>query len=855
MLLQINEINGWSSRHRASLRVYLCSLCIFLILASSWLLLPLSAEAQTGGLSQAEIEKLQQASPEERERMAKEFSNRRQPSRQSEQSEKDKDPAGKDVVQSLGELREEAEEAKFALQQEVEDYRTQVSLATDELQPFGYSLFAGKPHSFQPATEIPIPAEYRIGPGDVVRLQLFGQQNELYELPVNRDGTIELPKVGPVAVAGLSFDDMREQLKRQVAKRFIGVEASITLGELRSIRIFVMGEARNPGAYTVSSLSNITNALFVSGGVKVSGSLRSVKLMREGEIVTTLDLYDLLLRGDTSSDRRLMPGDVILIPPVGKTVAIAGQVLRPAIYELVNDSTIARGIELAGGFRSAAHPKYAKLQRIHEEFGRTIEDIDLTRAPSLQTKLEDGDQLTIGVINELIDGYVSLQGQARRTGNYEWRDGLRFSDLVDNLREDLSQQADLSYAMVVREINAEHDVTTLDFSPRSAVEYPGSNADPVLQERDRILIFHKTEPRDALLEPVVEQLRSQVSVAQPPEIVSISGEVRFPGTYPMPNVRSVQQLIQAAGGMLDSSYLGSAEVVRTHLGQEKAATSLLTTDIEKSGRSKKDITLEPLDRVHVKQLPQFGEDLTVTLEGEIRFPGTYPVRKGETLGSLIERAGGLTEHAYPEGAVFTREELRDQEAKRLEEAEQRLRRDIIALSVDESSQFTVAAGGGQDPLSKLGSMLDMIQSAEAVGRLVIDLPALLGKNSSLDVLLRDGDQLRVPQIMQSVTVIGEVQFPTSHLYHPKFSVDDYLERSGGGTRAADLGRMYVIRADGSVWLPRRSSWFGDSGGVINPGDTVVVPLDIDQLDKLQIVSELSQILYQITLGAAAVRSF
>src|SRR5690606_36154482 len=199
------------------------------------------------------------------------------------------------------------------------------------LRPFGYSLFAGAPTTFAPVTEIPIPTDYILGPGDSIRLQMFGKENQQHELQVSRDGTIELPQSGPMPVAGLDFDEVKQQLTRWVREKYIGVDAAVSLGELRSMQVFILGEARTPGAYTVSSLSTMTNALFVSGGVKLTGSLRKVQLKRQGKQIAELDLYDLLLRGDTSDDRRLMPGDVIFIPPVGTTAAIEGEVRRPAI--------------------------------------------------------------------------------------------------------------------------------------------------------------------------------------------------------------------------------------------------------------------------------------------------------------------------------------------------------------------------------------------------------------------------------------------------------------------------------------------------------------------------------------------
>ena len=827
----------------------------FLLIALAGLLvvlLCLPAMSFAQGISQEEIQRLQQLSPSEREKLASQFRQQKSGAASSAIGQENVDSTDDSVIQAV-DSRERDKLTRRALKDEVRRYRDKASVPTGELEPFGYALFAGESSTFAPATEIPVPSEYRIGPGDVVRLQLFGQQNELYELQVSRDGTLQMPKVGPISVAGLDFDEMRRQLSKLIAERFIGVEASITLGELRSIRIFVMGEARNPGAYTVSSLSNITNALFVSGGVKVSGSLRGARLIRDGRVVAAVDLYDLLLKGDTSSDQRLMPGDVIFIPTVGKTAAIGGQVKRPAIYELGDEKTIAELLLLAGGYREEASPRFAKLRRINEQYERVVEDIDLTHRATLSKTVRNGDEITVGAIDDLREGFIQVSGAALRPGIYEWRPGLRVSDILPSANDSLKVGADLGFALIVREIDADRDIAAVGFGLGAALSSPGGESDPVLQDRDELLVFDRATSRNGLLGPVIERLDRQVSPGEAPLVVSVSGQVRHPGRYPLTKGMTLKELLRASGGLMDSSYLGQAEIARTVLEQEQASTHLIEARIDLSREAADEVYLQARDSVLIKQLPAFGERLTVTLKGEFRFPGTYTIRRGEMLSSLIERAGGLTPHGYARGAVFTRVSLRKQEQARLSEAENRLRKDLAGLSLEGSAEFR--AVGDESAAEKLESVLEQVKSTEAMGRMVIDLPVILGGISAGDVRLADGDMLIVPEKMQSVTVVGEVQFATSHLFQPGYSVEDFLERSGGLTRNADEGRVYVIRADGSVWLPSRSRWFSGRNGSLEPGDTIVVPLDIDQINRLELATGLSQVIYQIALGAAAVRSF
>jgi polysaccharide export outer membrane protein len=256
--------------------------------------------------------------------------------------------------------------------------QSQEKIITHTLTQFGYDLFAGTPSTFAPATDIPVPADYVMGPGDTILVQLYGKNNASYELLVNREGVIQFPEIGPLSVAGLSFEELKNHIYEVATQQIIGVKASVTLGNLRSIRIFVLGEAYRPGSYTVSALSTITNALFASGGVTKVGSLRHVQLKRDGNLVTELDLYDLLLNGDTSKDRRLLPGDVIFIPPIGKTVGISGEVRRPAIYEIKNEHKVKQLVNIAGGYLPTAHPASTRVERITHAGNRTLIDLDLT---------------------------------------------------------------------------------------------------------------------------------------------------------------------------------------------------------------------------------------------------------------------------------------------------------------------------------------------------------------------------------------------------------------------------------------------------------------------------------------------
>lgn len=776
-------------------------------------------------------------------------------------------------------------------------YQTQLDLLNPlrvgdqaKLKPFGYDLFAGVPSTFAPVTEIPIPAEYIIGPGDTIRLQLFGKENQQLELLVTRDGTIQLPQSGPMPVAGLSFDELKQQLNRWAREKYIGVESAVSLGKLRSMQVFVLGEARTPGAYTVSSLSTMTNALFVSGGVKETGSLRKIQLKRQGKLVAELDLYDLLLRGDTSDDQRLMPGDVIFIPPVGTTAAIQGEVRRPAIYELKTESSIRDLVEIAGGYLPGASPKFTKVERVAKDFQRSILDVDLTTSAGASFAVKNGDSITVASVNDLVEGFVKVQGAVVRPGHYDWQPGLRVSSLFKSIRHDLKESADLDYALIVREINERKDIKTIAVNLGDAIMQPGSAADVQLQERDQLLVFKRYQAGDELLDnkalkeleqaeganaadrperskaqalqyhrarllkPVLERLQAQARAGQPPLIVEVVGNVKLPGRYPLTEGATAMDMIQAAGGLKDSSYTVTAEVSRSVLAsQDEATVEILDINLAQAyDNPALDLPMQALDVLTVKSIPDYAERLEVMLAGEVRFPGTYRVRKGETLSQLLQRAGGLTSNAYPKGALFTRQSLKELEAARLQEASQRLQADLASMQLQDQGSTRPASAAD---IGELQALLDKVQTAKPLGRLVINLEEILAQVDAQDVVLQDGDTLRVPQIPQSVSVIGEVQYATSHIYEPHLSVEEYLSRSGGLTRKADASKVYVVKANGSVWIPKKSSWFGGKRTTLEPGDTIVVPLEVDRLNKLQLWSNVTQIFYQMALGAAAIASF
>jgi len=722
------------------------------------------------------------------------------------------------------------------------------------LKPFGYDLFDNSMLATQPMLNLPVPADYIMGPGDELTVQLFGSENEILNLQVSRDGHVSFPQLGPIEVAGRRYSDVKNDIETRVQKQMIGVRASVAMQETRTISVFVLGEAKYPGSYTVTGLATITTALFAAGGIKDVGSLRTIQLKRQGETVRTLDLYDLLMRGDSANDAKLASGDVVFIPSLGSTVSVDGEVQRPGIYELKGTASVADLIYMGGGLKPQADRDAAALVRVDAAQHRIVVNVNPSSPSAASPALRNGDALQVLRLPPQLDSGVTVQGYLYRPKYFAWHEGLRLSDVVSSVDE-LKPSADQNYLLIRRELPPTRRITVLSADLAAALRAPGSPADTMLMPRDTITVFDLATSRQHVIQPLMDELRVQSNLGQPTQIVHIDGRVKVPGDYPLEAGMRVTDLLRA-GGSLDSAAYGThAELSRYIVDNgEQRRTEVLSVDLAaiRAGDQSANVTLQPFDRLSIKQISGWTEQEQVTLKGEVRFPGTYTIQQGETLRSVIQRAGGLTALAFPAGSVFTRTELKEREQEQLDRFADRLRNDIA----EEALEAARGNNSGSTSALTIGqTLLDQVKSAKAVGRLVINLQAAIHAKpgSSQDVIMRNGDQLIVPKQRQEVMVLGEVQSASSHLFDRRLTRDDYIDQSGGVTRQADRGRTYVVRADGSVDAGRRG-WFSSSSGVeIRPGDAIVVPLDTERLPALVLWSAISTILYNIAIASAEAR--
>lgn len=803
-----------------------------------------------------------------------------------------------------------------------------------DLKPFGYELFAGSPSTFAPTFDTPVPANYLLGIGDTLEIQFYGKESASHTLQVNREGMLNIPAIKPLKVAGLTFTEAKAFISSQIKQLMLGVDSHVSMGQLRSMRIFVLGEAFKPGAYTVSSLTTMTQALFLSGGVNEIASLRNIQLKRAGKVISSLDLYDLLNKGDTSGDSLLQPGDVVFIPTVQNTVTIKGNVRRPAIYELKGDMTFDDAIMLAGGFDSNAYQGAINVQRITKG---AISQLTIA-SDERHEAVNNGDVLDVKGVSDSIDSAVTLVGAVARPGPVQWFEGVRLNNLISDRKKDFLAEADLDYGLVLRNYQTGDDLKILQFQPlRLLAGVPEHNLE--LQKEDIIVIFSKVETetlgytdieqlayskqkleekdkeawkkrieqrlfyqqigfsydgsdledgldddsqldkhdplirltqleiesldkyrdstvysRARLLAPIIDKLSVHASFANPLKIVEISGSVQFPGLYPLPDNGTLKDIFLAAGGLSESAYSHQSELTRyshNQIGDLNVENIQFKPADVVSGA--KTLVLKSRDRINVYRNPEWQEQLQVEIQGEVAFPGKYTIRRGETLASVVERAGGLTKFADPNASIFLRKSLKRQERENLQRLTEDLRKEMASEGLRSNN-----GAGSIVSYSEVQKLLRDLTKVKAVGRLVIDLSNIL-MSAEKDFPLENEDVLLVPGQNKTINVIGEVYVPTSHLFEESMTFDQYIELSGGFKTFADDKRTYIIKANGSVIIPQRSDsfWYqSDTTNIVSvdPGDTIVVPFDSSHVDNLTLWNSASQIAYQLAVTVAAIGS-
>jgi protein involved in polysaccharide export with SLBB domain len=727
---------------------------------------------------------------------------------------------------------------------------------TTKLRRFGSDVFRlGTGNSEELPMDLPAGPDYVLGPGDALVINIWGSQSQSLNQSIDRQGQVVLPEAGTVTIAGMTIDQAQGVIQRALRTQLTNVHVEISLGRVRSVRIYVVGDVQRPGAYDISSLSTPLNALYASGGPTSVGSLRTVFHYRGKTLVREIDLYDFLLRGVSSDVERLLPGDTILVPTSGAQVVVSGRVRRPAIYELKPNENLKEVLDFAGGVLVSGSLQQINVERVEAHQRRTMLSVrlastasavgasigsttgasssdpsqtgepqtaaasqngtawDAVEDPDAMRQLAafhvmDDDNVVVLPIMPYNERAVYLDGHVFRPGKYPYRDGMKVNDLLRSYQDVMPEPAD--HAELIRLRVPDYQPETI---PLSLPDVLSGNNLVSLQPFDVIRVFSRYE-------------------IDPPKVY-VDGEVLRPGEYPLAQGMTAGMLVKMAGGFKRSAYRGAADLASYAVqNQEKVLVQESTVEIGKAmeGNESADVKLKPGDILSVRLITGWQDiGSSVKISGEVGYVGTYGVGKGERLSSLLQRAGGFLDTAYPAGAVFERVQVRESE-------EQSRLKLIQRIQSQDLNALTAGSGGVLSPQEQLQTFdsirqqqqqaITALRNQPANGRLVINISKDIAKweNTSADLELRDGDSLYVPKRADFVIVAGQVNGPTALTYVPGKRAAWYLRNAGGTTKVGNRKDAFIVRANGSV-LGNYGGMF--SGSVLstrlNPGDSVVIP--------------------------------
>jgi protein involved in polysaccharide export with SLBB domain len=731
--------------------------------------------------------------------------------------------------------------------QSMRDLYTQFPQQSAPLKRFGSEVFVNRGMSAMGAgttsrdtpLDVPLGPDYVLGVGDTLTINLWGGVTQSINRQIDRDGHILLPEAGSLQVAGLPLKQAEDLITGALKQQFRNAQVSVTVSRLRSVRVYLVGDVQRPGGYDISSLATPLGALYAAGGPTSVGSLRVVRHYRGQQLIEEVDLYDFLLHGVRNTSARFEAGDTLLVPPAGPQVAISGAIKRPAIYELkAGESTLSSVINDAGGVTAAASLGHITIERIDANrqretvslslpseqgptptsaagqepasTGATGQSLASTNAAIDSFQVKDGDRIHIAPILPYSERAIYLQGHVVRPGRLPYNDGMRLSDVLHSYRDMLPEPAE--HGEIIRLVPPDLHAETIGFEVPDVLI---GNGNVNLQPFDTIRIFG----------------RYQVDTPK----VAIHGEVLQPGSYPMSKGMTAAQLVRMAGGfkrdaLVESADLTSYDVVNGN----RVAGALATVHIGAAVDGKDanaDVPLKPGDILTIHQITGWNDiGESITINGQVRFPGSYGFQEGERLSSVLRRAGGIRDTAYPEGAVMIRDQVRELEEKSRDE----LIRQIETNSA--SARLSPAAGGGasggtaQLIAAQQNQAISQLKSNSPSGRMVVHISADIDSwaNTTADIELRRGDVLTIPKRPGFVLVSGQVYNPTALTFSPGKTAAWYLSRAGGTNATANRKDVFIIRANGSV-IGRHSEGFFDPKVLsikLNPGDVIVVPQKI-----------------------------
>ena len=656
----------------------------------------------------------------------------------------------------------------------------------EEIQVFGYDLFNRENLTFEPSLSIPTPPNYQLGPGDELIIEVWGASQQSYQQRIFPEGHINISNIGPINVSGMTVENASDLIRNRLSTIYSGLRganpntwAQVSLGNVRSIKVTLSGDAFMPGTYTLPAFATAFNALYLAGGPSEKGSFREIRVIRHGQTASTIDLYDFLLRGETALNIRLQDEDLIFIGPGKRQVTITGEVKRPAIYELRENETLEDLVTFSGGFSPMAYFRQLQVDR-KTDSQRKLLNVESSLFSSFL--MHNGDQIEVGEILDRYENRVTIQGAVFREGEYGLTDGMTLKELIakaEGLREDAFMSRGAIYRL---QENLETEVIEVNLQ-RIA---DGSDNDVILQREDLVMISSVLEMHEE-------------------RTINIMGEVQDPGTFQYARNITLGEMIRTAGGLNDAASLSRVEVARRVVNKDALRPgelisrvysfpldAMLSLDDEASS-----FVLEPFDMVFVRRSPGYREQVITQVQGEVNFPGSYAIsRKTERISDLITRAGGLTDDAYIAGATLIRRVERTQQ--------ERLER----LSSIDTTEMEI-------------DMDALVEAREqSIG---INLERILrNPHSANDLILEEGDILRIPQELQTVRLNGALLYPVTTRYQNRMGVRGYVSQAGGFADNASKSNVFVVYANGSVDRTRNYLLFRSYPSV-EPGAEIIVP--------------------------------
>ena len=698
------------------------------------------------------------------------------------------------------------------------DLYTQATVDETKLERFGAALFRNSAAVADKSTlSVPVGPDYILGPGDELVIDYWGASSQHIQRSVDREGRISIPEAGSTVVAGRTLGEVQQTIQKMLSHQLRGISVDVTLGKLRTVRVYVVGDVKNPGAYDISSLSTALSALIAAGGPTDTGSYRTVKHFRGKALVEEVDLYDLMLKGVSSAEVHLESGDSILVPPIGPQVTVAGKVRRPAIYELRKEQTLDQVLDLAGGVPVTGELSRIRVERVQAHERKEMMSVNVAGGAGIAAaddafkrfRIQDGDIVTVLPILPYSNRAVYLEGHVFRPGKFSFKDGYKVTDLVSSYDDLLPEPADR--AEIVRLHPPDFTPVVIPFNLRDVLSKKVEA--PSLEPFDTVRIFGRYE-------------------TDGPK-VSIFGEVMRPGEYPLSEKMTAADLLRMSGGFKRSAYQQEADLTSySVIDGDHVDLDHREIPIGRAlaGEADTDVLLKAGDVLTIRQIGGWNDiGAAVSVSGEVMHPGRYGIQRGEHLSSILKRAGGFSSEAYPYAAILDRAQVREAAAKSREEMVTQIQAQNIggAGSTSSSSSSSRNNNTAVAQERERQQLLAKLKQLQPNGRLLIHVSSQIEKwqGTQADVEVRAGDTLYIPKRPTFVMVAGQVYNPIAITFSSGKHAGWYLKQAGGPTTLANKKEIFVVRANGTVVGRGSGEWWSGNvlGTTLQAGDTIFVP--------------------------------